>query len=425
MRTHSEGSPATKSTAEHGRAATRLRPAAILALAALLSALSGCVDSGERSSRSTYYRSAPAGAGDEYGDQSYSRDGVMIQVESDFYAPLDPYGDWVEIDGYGRCWRPRNVSSGWRPYSDGHWQRTESGWYWETDESWGWATYHYGRWNEDSRYGWYWVPETHWAPAWVSWREGGGYAGWAPLPPRRRTGITVDLELSPRAFVYVDERRFSERVRPSTVIVNNTTIINQTVNITNPRAGNNLVVGEGPRPEVIERASGRRVGITPVRDVRRKEETKVVIKPRPAPVAQPRSVQPFPTEDRRGDSSPNGGQPQRKAHAPPAPEQVPPEPKLSEEDRHGNAAPNGHRAQRETPAAPVPEQDSPKANPPAEDHRGAAAQAGDRAQRENTVAPPKPEPHRNEKHKPPEKKKEPPADHDKPDEEKDHGKAEK
>jgi hypothetical protein len=32
--------------------------------------------------------------------------------------------------------------------------------------------------------GWGWVPGTMWGPAWVSWRSGGGYAGWAPLPPR-------------------------------------------------------------------------------------------------------------------------------------------------------------------------------------------------------------------------------------------------
>jgi hypothetical protein len=31
--------------------------------------------------------------------------------------------------------------------------------------------------------GWVWVPGTRWAPAWVSWRSGDGYYGWAPLPP--------------------------------------------------------------------------------------------------------------------------------------------------------------------------------------------------------------------------------------------------
>jgi hypothetical protein len=32
--------------------------------------------------------------------------------------------------------------------------------------------------------GWCWIPGTLWGPAWVSWRWGGGYVGWSPLPPR-------------------------------------------------------------------------------------------------------------------------------------------------------------------------------------------------------------------------------------------------
>jgi hypothetical protein len=33
-------------------------------------------------------------------------------------------------------------------------------------------------------YGWCWRPGRVWGPGWVSWRAGGGYVGWAPLPPR-------------------------------------------------------------------------------------------------------------------------------------------------------------------------------------------------------------------------------------------------
>src|SRR3954469_23890291 len=50
---------------------------------------------------------------------------VEIRAESDFYEPLAPQGEWVEIAGYGRCWRPRGVEAGWRPYCNGNWQRTE------------------------------------------------------------------------------------------------------------------------------------------------------------------------------------------------------------------------------------------------------------------------------------------------------------
>src|SRR5436190_7107815 len=108
---------------------------------------------------------------------------VVIRAESDFYEPLTPYGHWEFIAPYGRCWVPARVETEWRPYSNGHWERTENGWYWASDEPWGWATYHYGRWDFNPRFGWFWVPQTQWAPAWVCWRRGEGYVGWAPLHP--------------------------------------------------------------------------------------------------------------------------------------------------------------------------------------------------------------------------------------------------
>jgi hypothetical protein len=44
--------------------------------------------------------------------------------------------------------------------------------------------FHYGRWinNEFTGGRWAWVPGYDWAPSWVSWREGTGGMGWAPLP---------------------------------------------------------------------------------------------------------------------------------------------------------------------------------------------------------------------------------------------------
>jgi len=100
-----------------------------------------------------------------------------------FYSSLSPYGEWMNVGDYGMCWRPVGVPIGWRPYADGHWIWTEYGWTWVSDYDWGWAPFHYGRWTFDSEYGWVWVPGYVWAPAWVEWRWGGGYAGWAPMPP--------------------------------------------------------------------------------------------------------------------------------------------------------------------------------------------------------------------------------------------------
>jgi hypothetical protein len=109
------------------------------------------------------------------------------EVTSDyFYGALAPYGGWVNVSGYGLCWRPSAVTynSGWQPYCDhGHWIDTDDGWYWTSDYSWGWATFHYGRWFRDPQWGWCWWPDTTWGPSWVCWRSSDSYCGWAPLPP--------------------------------------------------------------------------------------------------------------------------------------------------------------------------------------------------------------------------------------------------
>jgi hypothetical protein len=188
---------------------------------------------------------------------------VAIHTANDFHEPLSPYGRWEVVGSYGSCWIPGGVASDWSPYSNGYWQQTDGGWYWASDEPWAWATYHYGGWDFDSQFGWYWVPQTIWAPAWVSWREGGGYVGWAPLGPSRRFwGRSV----TPRGYVTVEERRFLEPVSPKTVIVDKIAI-NKTA-----------IIKKGPSTAVIGTASGRKIEAVPVRDLRNKEEAKVVAK---------------------------------------------------------------------------------------------------------------------------------------------------
>jgi hypothetical protein len=205
---------------------------------------------------------------------SVSLPAVEIRAESDFYEPLTPLGDWVVVGSYGRCWRPARVEVGWQPYCNGYWQSTDAGWYWVSDEPWGWATYHYGRWNFSDQYGWYWVPQTQWAPAWVSWHEGGGYIGWAPLYP---SDVRV---ISPRAYVFVEERHFMEPVRRSTVVVNNITIINKTV------------INEAPAAAAIEKASGRKIQAVPVQELRHKDEAAVAARQRTPAATGEKTVQP-------------------------------------------------------------------------------------------------------------------------------------
>lgn len=219
---------------------------------------------------------------------------VVIQSDDDFDQPLSPYGQWVVVDGYGRCWRPAQVEANWRPYANGHWELTDAGWYWESDEPWAWATYHYGRWEMTGNYGWVWAPQTEWAPAWVSWREGGGYVGWAPLPPERRGGVSVNVSIAPAAFCFVDERRMHDPVRPTTVIVNNTTIINKTVNITKTKVVNKVVINEGPRSDEVERVTGRKLQAVSAAELRHNEEQPVAGKNRNLRAVENRGQQPQP-----------------------------------------------------------------------------------------------------------------------------------
>src|SRR5215469_16657988 len=77
--------------------------------------------------------------------------GIQINSVSDFTSPLTPYGSWVTVGSFGRCWRPApaRIAVGWRPYSVGPWVWTDAGWFWQSDEPWAWATYHYGSWTMD------------------------------------------------------------------------------------------------------------------------------------------------------------------------------------------------------------------------------------------------------------------------------------
>ena len=185
-------------------------------------------------------------------------------TEEYFNETLNPYGSWIIVEGYGRCWRPTAVryDAGWRPYCDrGHWVYTDCGWYWDSDYTWG-STFHYGRWFRHDRFGWCWSPDTQWGPSWVTWRSSGDYCGWAPLPPlavyRPGAGfffrgvsvsVSFDFGLRPDCFTFVTPDRFCEQhprrfcVEPARVpvVFNHTTVVNNF----NSRDNNRFVVNKG------------------------------------------------------------------------------------------------------------------------------------------------------------------------------------
>jgi hypothetical protein len=190
---------------------------------------------------------------------------VSAEVSVGFEAGLAPYGEWVVVPHHGRVWRPRHVAAGWRPYFHGRWIWTDDGWFWDSDEPWGWAVYHYGRWYVDPVYGWAWVPGSVWAPAWVSWRFGGGAIGWAPLLPGFSIWWTAGYPVHYSSWVFVPTQRFvGARIDSVAFAPARTASFLSSTHLAPPRSvsGSAPRLG-GPPRRFVERRIGRT--IAPVR----------------------------------------------------------------------------------------------------------------------------------------------------------------
>jgi len=194
---------------------------------------------------------------------------VSLQV---FYDELQPYGTWMQHNQYGYVWTPR-VDRGFTPYAtNGYWINTEYGNTWVSDYSWGWAPFHYGRWFYDDFYGWMWVPDTMWAPAWVAWRSGGGYYGWAPLMPGYGYSVSYNYynRIPHHYWSFVPYRYITYRTlhqhcvpRPHVVnIINHTTIV--TNNYTDSRRRTTYFTG--PSRREIEGTTRQRVDVYSISD---------------------------------------------------------------------------------------------------------------------------------------------------------------
>lgn len=204
-----------------------------------------------------------------------------IGVASDVFYNADSLRDngrWVSVGDYGRCWQPQGVDEDWQPYTRGRWVYSQDeGWVWDSDEDFGWATYHYGRWFRDEDTGWYWVPGRRWAPAWVSWRHGHGYLGWAPLPPLALAaagigiGVWADHRwgIGPRAYNFVNARDFGARSMAKVILprAQNAAIMTNTNNVTNIVSGKRGVFNGGPSFQAVNNALVR-TGAQPIPMVR-------------------------------------------------------------------------------------------------------------------------------------------------------------
>lgn len=186
---------------------------------------------------------------------------VSFQV---FYDQLSPYGEWVNYPNWGYVWIP-DAGPDFVPYStQGHWILTDDGWAWTSDYSWGWAPFHYGRWDYDQYYGWFWVPGNEWGPAWVTWRRAEGYYGWAPMEPgisfSATFGRAYDIHDDHWIFVkdrdidradinhYYISRTDQDRVVRHSSVINNTYVDNS----------RHTTYVIGPAREDIQKVTGRK-----------------------------------------------------------------------------------------------------------------------------------------------------------------------
>jgi hypothetical protein len=183
-----------------------------------------------------------------------------------FYQSLGTYGHWFSHDRFGWVWMPYDVAVSWRPYSVGQWAYSDYGWTWDSDEPWGWATYHYGRWQFDANYGWLWVPGTDWGPAWVSWRFGDGYCGWAPLPPLvgwdnglALNSLDLDEYIPPFWYNFVEERYFATPHIHDHLLMpaRNISLVSQTRNITRYEVNDNRIINRSVDIDRIEKDTGQ------------------------------------------------------------------------------------------------------------------------------------------------------------------------
>jgi hypothetical protein len=197
--------------------------------------------------------------------------GARVSFQT-FYDELEPYGRWFNDPRYGYVWAP-DAGPDFQPYAtEGHWVVTEYGNTWVSDYPWGWAPFHYGRWNYDDNYGWFWVPDYEWGPAWVEWRSADDYYGWAPLSPGFNSSF---LPVYRWIFVpqrYIISTRIYRYCIPRTRVVY---VYKRSRMIDNYYERNNRRYVCGPRTYDIERITRNRVTVHRINDMGRPGRTVV------------------------------------------------------------------------------------------------------------------------------------------------------
>lgn len=304
---------------------------------------------------------------------------VSVVVQGDtFDERLSPYGAWLIIPGYGRAWQPANeyVGDDFYPYgSDGHWVFTDEGWVFDSDYPFGWAVFHYGRWMLDPDYGWVWLPGNTWAPAWVSWRRGGTYVGWAPMGPRGAPIVHRDhwLFVESRELTVVnvrsravDQRRFRDAVSV-TLPVHAAMPIGRAVSIREVHGASRAIPPPPPREQQVTPRPPRSVRDAPYRapppppQAPRVEPDRRMLAPPPQRIEPDRRhlAPPPPARMEQRERSPQPPPPGRVA-----PQRAPPPGRM--EPQRGGPLPPPSAA----PARPTKKRDPVPGGPPPPSRRG-------------------------------------------------------
>ena len=186
-------------------------------------------------------------------DSATAADAQYVNSDTIGAEDLSANGDWETDSEEGPVWYPTGVAADWQPYSCGRWAWVAPwGWTWVDCAPWGFAPFHYGRWqHRGGRWGWIPGPPVVrpvYSPALVVFvggdrlNPGGGpVTAWFPLGPHE-------------AYVpwYHASGRYVNRVNVSNIYDRNTAQVRK---IYNDRTGASAYAAGGDR-RYVNRPTG-------------------------------------------------------------------------------------------------------------------------------------------------------------------------
>lgn len=177
--------------------------------------------------------------------------GVPPTMEQ-FKPVLEQFGRFVYSERYGNVWQPSSLPPGWHPYPACHWAYDRSyGWTYDDQTAWGKIVHHYGRWAHDDFAGWVWIPGNEWSPAWVIWRTGTAWTGWAPTPPTTdQQETTLAAFNSDKQWTFIETAKIANRCEAEAAqpAATTTAAYQQTKLITNIKIVNKIAIFIFPPP---------------------------------------------------------------------------------------------------------------------------------------------------------------------------------